>query len=612
MSTIFADRGIHAQGNLLPAKEYRPFADSGFDLNVMLERYGKCFVERAEKALDVPYPLLDATVYMQYARMGNRSNYEGLYFKRRSMLLDFALAELTEKKGRFTDRLIDGVWHILEESTWILPAHNATNKNNPGTPLPDAFFTAEDNDDVKHIDLFSAATAGEMAWLWYLLGDILDPQTPVIRRRILSQLRQRILHPFYTYDHDWWMGTKGNRLNNWSPWIVSNILTVVALCEEDDAKREAAVEKSITILDRFTRTYPSDGGCDEGPGYWGAAGASYFDCLEELYDLSGGKIDVFDDVLVNRMCEYIMNFSISGDTYINFADAASHIRPDFRMIARMGRRLQNPRLTAFAASLVQSPDKIGCNTNQSYRFYRNLQEPMPQPTAFEPKEKLWYDGLQVAITRDPRSGMFLALKGGTNGESHNHNDVGQFILFDHAEPVILDAGVEQYCRDTFSPRRYTLWAMRAAYHNIPEISGVEQKPGEQYHAETVQYDEASGALTLELKHAYPPEANIDSYRRTAVLEGATATVTDVIHLSRPGSVALHYITLDKPEIEGSTIRFQSGHTAHFDDSLSASVEEIDLKGGKISREWRRTSLYRITLSTDKDITDASYVLKITQ
>ena len=150
MGKIFEEHGICAAGKLLPYSEYCMLSEE--KIQKMMNRWGSYFVSCAEKILDEPYPLLDATLYMQFARMGNRSNFEGPYFKRRSMVMTFVLAELAEKKGRFTDRIIDGVWHIMEESTWILPAHNATNKNNPGTPLPDAFFTADENDDVKHID----------------------------------------------------------------------------------------------------------------------------------------------------------------------------------------------------------------------------------------------------------------------------------------------------------------------------------------------------------------------------------------------------------------------------------------------------------------------------
>lgn len=608
MGILFAKRGITAE-SVVSQSAFHPFLRADFDIHKILLPYQNQFISQAEALFETPYPQLNASVYMQFVRNGNRSNYEGLYFKRRSMLTTFAMAELAEGKGRFTDRIIDGLWHIMEESTWILPAHNWSGKPVTGSvvSLPDTFSTEEPGDDMKHIDLFSASTGGQLAWLWYLTGDLLDKENPVIRRRLLTQLKQRILHPFYTYDHDWWMGTRGNVLNNWTPWIISNVLTVIALCEDDNEKRRFGVERCMTILDRYAVCLPDDGGCDEGPGYWDAAGGALFDCLEILYDISGGTINVFDDTLVRRFCEYIMHVSIKKDQYINFADASSKLHPDFRMIARMGQKVHSPRLSAFASHIVRNPEQCPISDTHSYRFYANLSDPIPEKQTFIPAPYIFFPDLQVAITQK-ENGMFLALKGGHNSESHNHNDVGQFILFDNGTPIIMDAGVEQYCKDTFSEKRYTLWAMRGRYHNIPEINGIEQQPGGQYHAQTLSYDENTGVLVLELKDAYPKEANICSYRRSAQLLDGIATITDMLKLNTPGSAAFHYLTVDEPVIDGNTIRFPSGHKAEFDPALHASVEPIDLKGGKIAREWQRETLYRITLKTPDNITDVAYKL----
>jgi hypothetical protein len=54
------------------------------------------------------------------------------------------------------------------------------------------------------------------------------------------------------------------------------------LIEPDENRRIAAVAKIVRSLDHFFDAYDDDGGCDEGPGYWGRAGASLFDCLELL------------------------------------------------------------------------------------------------------------------------------------------------------------------------------------------------------------------------------------------------------------------------------------------------------------------------------------------
>ena len=590
MSKIFAERGLTAAGKVLPKKEFRLFADSDWDLDECLKKYGPAFVEAAEKTLETPYAFLPASVYLDYVRNGNRSRFEELFFSRREMLNDFVMAELYEGKGRFLDRVIDGVWAIMEESTWILPAHIHQPQG-----LPTSFFSSAEGDDVKNIDLFSAATGGQMALIWYFTGRLLDEKTPIVRERLLNQLKLRILHPFYTYDHDWWMGADGSRrLNNWTPWIISNILTVIGLCEDDDERREFGVQKCMTILDRYTGPYPDDGGCDEGPGYWSVAGASLFDCAELLYDLTGGKIDVFDDPLLQKMCAYIMKVSIAKHKYVNFSDASSSGSPNARMIGRMGRRLGLPKLAQFASYLDVDPDRIALGHSSAYRAYRDLGEEVPPRSEFTPEHLIWFKDLQVAITND-ENGLFFALKGGCNGESHNHNDVGQFILFDKGEPVIMDAGVERYTRDTFSEKRYTLWAMRASYHNIPEINGWEEQPGGKYRASVVCRDDMTGETALELKDAYPPQAGVVSYVRSGVLRDGVVTVKDTLKLAAPSPAVFHYLTTDKPECEGNKIRFAGGVTMEFDPSLRFSLTEVDLQKGKIAREWRRESLWRINL-----------------
>ena len=93
----------------------------------------------------------------------------------------------------------------------------------------------------------------------------------------------------------------------------------------------------------------------------------------------------------------------------------------------------------------------------------------------------YYSETEVATLRN-KAGWFLGVKGGNNGESHNHNDVGSGILFVDNCPVIIDAGVMTYRKETFSSQRYTLWCMRSDWHNTPTINGVVQSPGREFTA----------------------------------------------------------------------------------------------------------------------------------
>lgn len=237
------------------------------------------------------YDILPAGIYMQFKRNGNRSVYQDLYYKRRKIVLYLALAESIEKKGRFIDKIVDGIWLLLEESTWVVPAHNPSLPD-MDCPLPYAY-----KEEVDFIDLFSAETGALLAFVYHMLGDRLDAITPLICDRILYELNRRITLPFLNNDKQWWMGFSGRRINNWCPWIASNVLTVCALCEKSIKTRKNVLQKTFVILDHFTSGYHDDGGCDEGPGYWNEAGACYFDCLELIYDMTGGAVDVFDHPL---------------------------------------------------------------------------------------------------------------------------------------------------------------------------------------------------------------------------------------------------------------------------------------------------------------------------
>ncbi|MHC1693924.1 MAG: hypothetical protein AB9835_01315 [Eubacteriales bacterium] len=346
MNKLFERYGVKA--DILPMEQFVLFRDipqAGELRDIPSERLDN-IIKRGEKTLGEDFPVLPATLYMQYKRDGNRSDYEAPYFRRRGMVLILALAQAAQGGERYASKLADWVWMLLEESTWVIPAHNPSL---PGLSCP---LTYSFREEADYIDLFSAETGAMLAWVCHFAGKALDSITPLIIQRVKYELDRRILKPYMKHDMNNWMGLDGSTVNNWNPWIVSNVLTVCALCEEDTEKRRALAERSMKILDRFTVTYHDDGGCDEGPSYWGVAGASYFDCLELLYDMSGGCIDMFSDPLVRRMCDYIMNVYVHGTRFLNFADCPASVSPDNTLLARMGRRTSSRALFEFGASRI--------------------------------------------------------------------------------------------------------------------------------------------------------------------------------------------------------------------------------------------------------------------
>ena len=213
-------------------------------------------VQAGERQLATPWEVLPATLLLEFKRNGNRSRYEAARDRRRKKLQDLALAECVEAKGRFSDEIANGIWLVCEETFWGVPAHLGAQK--AGTGLPDV---AE-----PIVELFAGETAGLLAWISYLLEPQLRAISPLLPERIRLETERRILTPCLTRDDFSWMGFKGQRLNNWTPWICSNWLTAALLLERDAERRAAAAHRAVRCLDNFLNEYPDDGGCDEGPG----------------------------------------------------------------------------------------------------------------------------------------------------------------------------------------------------------------------------------------------------------------------------------------------------------------------------------------------------------
>ena len=365
-------------------------------------------------------------------------------------------------------------------------------------------------------------------------------------------------------------------------------------------RREAAVDRSFQILNSFTASYGGDGGCDEGPSYWGAAGASLFDSLEILYDMTGGKLDLFRQPLVRAMGEYIEKVYIHHNYFINFADCHGQVDVDNVMIARYGRRADSKGLENFALSRID-PGRLPKGCYHVYRALKNLWDRPVQTVSvrYAPGAFVYLPDIQVvAMREEPKSdaGLYVAVKGGHNGESHNHNDVGNCIVYYNGKPVILDAGVDTYTEKTFSPQRYTIWSMGSAYHTLPTVNGAEQKDGEAYGARAFEASQDRMTVSLDIAGAYPKEAGLRRWIRQVKLCKGMIWIAETVEPETAAQLELHYLLLDRPELTAPGRAELTGDlTFRYPDTLSPEIEAIDVRGTRISEPWNRDTLYRLVL-----------------
>jgi hypothetical protein len=601
-------------GKMLVAREdWHPFpkAKDRDEWGKVSARIGGRFVKLAEGYLEDEIPMLPATLYLQYKRVGNRSNYQDVWYERRMMLHSMVVAECIEGKGRFLDKIADIVWAICEESSWTWPAHISPQK--AGVDLPDV--------DEPVVALFSAETGSSLAWTWYLLKDELNEVSPLVARRIEREVSARILKPFVEREDFGWMGfgsrSKGNRPNNWNPWINSNVLAAGLLMEQDEVRRVELVHKVLRSVDNFLVPYPEDGSCDEGPSYWGRAGASLFDNLELLYGASRGRFDVYGEGIVKEIGRFIYRASVCGDYFVNIGDCDGRIAIDRDLVWRYGRRIGDQMMQDLAAYGATEDELF--NSKRALRSLGRLLH-----TVFDAEKLLaeagsarqpllrdvWLgdEDMQMMAARDQEGsvkGLYVACWGAHNGQSHNHNDVGSFIVFADGRPFVIDVGRPTYTRQTFSSERYKIWSMQSDYHDVPTVNGQMQGAGREYAAKDVKYEMGDGfaQLSLDIAGSYPSGTGVKKWVRTVRLNrGRNIEVEDSFELERAGGkIAENLITpceVNYRKVGEIVLKDEKTGTAvllAYDvDKFEMDLEKIELEDESLADVWG-DRLYRIRL-----------------
>ncbi len=570
--------------------EFKP----SFSKKDILPEYIDKIKKKADEVAKTPVPMTPATLYRDFVRNGNRTRYQAPYFARRNALMKLTLGELTFDNGEYIDALIDYIWAICEETSWVLPAHNIHKEGvNVQYQLPSNY-----EDDVFFIDLFSAQTGAQLAIVWYLFRDKLEEACPdTIVRRMEYELNRRIIKP-YEKNHKefWWSGFGGRYVNNWNPWIISNILTVVAFFEQDSAKRESLTELCCQHIDNYIKIIPVDGSCDEGAGYWWLSCGAVFNFLEVLNDISAGKITVKENDILKNFCEYIVKMHITGkNEFVTFNDGARYREADFATLYRMGCLMNSDMLKSFAGHYF-TKGRFFLETFP-YAAMRYFSTVIPN-SSFVHGKCYYLDNLQIMTARNTYNGknVFVCAKAGANNEGHGHLDDGSFVLYIDEKPVFLDVGVQPYTKDTFNENRFKNWSLRSPYHNTASVDDIEQGGGGNFKTTNVVCD--SGVISFELKDTFTDNTGIISIKRS-INANTGFSVTDEYEFESEREYKFNLMSAAKPEVVGNTLTVKTpyGTVAEFEisDGYSVSYEEICEKS-RVVELWDTECIYRTVLS----------------
>ena len=634
------------QASWLPYPEYS-------DRNAWEELLGShadYLIAQGQKYLDYTWQSVNATAYLAYERTGNRQVMERPMSANRVALNALMLAELAEGKGRFVDQLINGTWHIAHMPSWVLSAHLPRQRTKRALPDP----------EHQIIDLGSGSLGAQMSAAYHFFHETFDKVDPVISRVIKSAVKKQILDPYLdvtNYKPHWWHGfdlKPGAVVNNWNPWCNADVILCFLLIEEDQERLHKAVDQSFKSINKFIDYVKKDGACEEGPAYWGHAAGKLYDYLQIMDYAYEGQVPLLKEQLIKDMGEYISRSFVRDGWVVNFADATAKLSYSPSLIYNYGKAVSSVEMQDFAIynlaresegkyalpkpvmgndifrsleslkyinEMTQRVNQLNAEIASGYAFEQSIADLRNHVPSFT-----WYPETQFCYIKN-ESDWFFAAKGGHNNESHNHNDIGTFILYKGAVPVFVDAGVGTYTKKTFSRDRYAIWSMQSGWHNLPEINGISQKNGGEFKARNVEANGKGKAKSfkLDIAGAYNSDARCKSWTREYKVSDNLLTITDEYKLeSRSAADVENFLVQGAVYQEGETT--PSGYVVRANEvivenkgvefkiqypaQMTVTIDVMELDDPKLTKVWG-TSLRRISFtgSSQAPLT-GKYIFKI--
>lgn len=470
---------------------------------------------------------------------GDRSLYQETFFKRQHRLYTMAvMCFIYQDNKEYLKLLEDTIWEICDLYVWALPAH---------------ISNIEKNDNCE-LDLDATTMAYALAIISHTLKNKLHP---LIISRIEAEIDRRIIEPFMKQRWHW-----EYRRNNWTSVCAGATGCVFMLMRPD---LYPLVENRINFcMADYIDEYKDDGVCVEGPGYWSYGYTYYLEYAILLKEFSNGHTDLLKGEKIASISTFLQKLFLDKHVIVNYGDCGVNIVMPGGFMFTLKNLFPNE-------VLLPPDDVIEYNVHYFPSFLRAFTEyndsmvahDFSQNDEYYMKDCGWY-------TRRCKKYGFAA-RGGSNGESHNHNDVGSFILSSNDKQIICDIGCRPYTRQYFEDAyRYTFLETSSRGHNVPIINGKYQG---NFRGTKSYTSMENGAFCVDFREVYGMPELKKLIRRYAN-DDCGVTITDEFSYDGPFTFVERLVTVIEPTIKDGEI-FIENVKISFDSALCEASYEKD-------------------------------------
>ena len=500
---------------------------------------------KSEEFLNSEPPRIKFSDMHVYYTVGSRQPHERNREEYIQRLVNHKFMYLYTKDEKYLPFIEDIIWDMCGFETWSRPY-----SFNEGGELERRAI---------NLDLGSTDMGYHIAEALYLIGDKLHP---LVYRRARAEVQRRIIDAYANNDDFWWMNTT----LNWAAVCTGNIMSTYILLATDE-EIEAQLPRMLRTFELYMSGFDEDGCCPEGLGYRAYGFTHYCKGASMLRDYTDGRIDLFRDEKVHKVARFQQNAIINETEVIAFSDSGMVFAP-----SRSFTHFLKTQYDDIIVPPMKEPHTLGdlrtlCWMNPDY-----------ESEALRP-ESVIFRGAQWFVHRTPV--YSLACKGGSNGEPHNHNDVGSFVISKGGAgcSTFLDPGIGEYTRQYFDPElRYTHVLTSSRGHSVPIIDGNYQVIGKEKCTVTAA---SENEYAFDMQQAYQLD-NLKRLNRSFVCKEASFTLTDTYSFeSAPQCVTERFISLEEPKLVGGKVKVGESYLVFDPEVFELSFSsENGRRGGK--------------------------------
>ena len=431
------------------------------------------------------------------------------------------LSLIYPENKEYYDNLLKSVWAYLDDYTWA-PLGHYTEQYYGKTPK---------DFDFGLIDIFAASAALALAEIKSLFRDRFPK---LLIDRITYELRRRTIEPYLTRKYFW-----ESHDNNWTA-VCTGAVGGVLMYESPELYYENQ-ERLHASMRCYLNSYKDDGMCVEGVGYW-SFGFGFFVTYADLErELTKGEVNWFKNEKVKEIAKFIQKTFLQRNVLVSFSDAGMDSPYSFGLPHHLkhiyGDEIEN-----------LPPDHgIVVRDNTHFNFaLRSFIYYSKDNLATEMSKDVTYSVENSTYLFKRTENYGFAVKGGNNGESHNHIDVGSFILARNNKQIICDVGAGPYEDGYHTERRYTFFNPSAYAHNIPMLNGIGEDDIRREDV-FVNYDWKEERASLEFSNAYGVDF-LTKAERNFDFKKDSVTMYDVFEVTKETEITERFISVIEPKI----------------------------------------------------------------